>query len=94
VRQFIKGRLLPHWGELLDEPISDLQRKLADDWQTCAIGERILHDGLNFQTPEQLTFEAKLLGMDFAIAINKKNKKRAHEILQMIENIPTIFKNK
>jgi hypothetical protein len=92
--QLIKRCPLSNWHILLDEPISDVQRKLADDWQTCAIGERICRDGLNFQTPEQLTFEAKLLGMDFAIAINKKNKKRAHKVLQMIESVPFVFKNK
>ena len=66
--------------------------QLGKNWNTCAIGERSKEEEKNLDLGS-LKPEAILLGYDFSISLNKKNSKRAVEILEIIEKIESLHLN-
>lgn len=85
---------LARWRTYLNGNIDSSHLILASDWRFCAIGERIEKDGDFLSTVEELSPEAKVLGIDFYLLLIKDDKKRAFEILEIIEKMPTIWKHK
>ena len=83
---------LSFWRNLLEEPLESRHKELAYSWKTCAIGERIQKEGNRDKEIEDLSPELKVLGYDFFIAVDNQKKQRATEILSMIEDAPSIWK--
>ena len=84
---------LTFWRNLLEGPLDTNHSELAYNWKTCAIGERIQREGKKSRKIDDLNPELKVLGLDFYLAVDKKKKQRASEILSMIESSPSIWKN-
>ena len=84
---------LSFWRNLLEEPLESRHKELAYNWKTCAVGERIQKEGKCAKKIEDLSPELKVLGYDFFLAVGNKKKQRASEILSMIEDAPSIWKN-
>ena len=86
--------LLDHWRHLLDQPLTDTHVGLAGDWEFCAVGERSRKEGKILTSEKELNLESKILGCDFYVSIRKGKVQRAFEIIEQIENIPTIWKHR
>lgn len=91
MKQMLQKYKLNNWRYLLRQPLTKTQVEMAQDWNTCAIGERIRYEG-KIVNEKNLMPEARLLGYDFYLAVCRNEKDRATEILDIIENLPTVWK--
>ncbi len=85
--------LLDGWRRLLDQPLTDTHIGLAGDWEFCAMGERSKKEGKVLTRERELNLESRILGYDFYVSIRNGRIQRAFEVIEQIENIPTIWKN-
>ena len=85
--------LLIGWRRLLDQPLTDTHIGLAGDWEFCAMGERSKKEGKVLTRERDLNLESRILGYDFYVSIRNGRIQRAFEVIEQIENIPTIWKN-
>ena len=81
------------WRQKLREPLTYQHQTLSDNWKSCALGERIRVEGRDLNTVKDLAPEAVKLGFDFAAAIKRRDSTTALEILEQIEQLPTIWRN-
>lgn len=81
------------WRQKLREPLTYKHQTLSDNWKSCALGERIRKEGRDLNTVKDLSPEAVKLGFDFAAAIKRRDSSAALEILEQIEQLPTIWHN-
>lgn len=84
---------LTHWRELAQQSLSQHHQELSDNWKTCAIGERIKKEGKNLKSIKDLSPEAIKLGYDFSVALQERDNQKALEILEKIENLPSIWRS-
>ncbi|MFY9300943.1 MAG: hypothetical protein WAO91_07125 [Candidatus Nitrosotenuis sp.] len=91
--QLIKLELV-QWRAMLQSGLTQQHRDLSDNWKTCALGERIRLEGLDLKNLKELSPEAIKLGYDFSVALQEKNNDLALEIIEKIEKLPTIWRNK
>lgn len=89
--QLLKKIQLDNWRQLLNRPLDHSHQDLSDDWKLCALGERIRKEGRDLKDISELTPEARLLGYEFSVAIQERDSKKALEILEKIERLPTIW---
>jgi hypothetical protein len=89
--QLIKKIELIEWRERLHEKLSHNHQDLSDNWKMCALGERIKIEGRDLQNIDELSPEARLLGYEFSIAIQKRDGDAAIKIIEKIEKLPTIW---
>ena len=92
--QLIKKLELTQWRKLLQEQLNQKHQELSDNWKMCALGERIKIEGKNLEKISDLTPEARLLGYDFSVAIQRRDNDVALEILEKIEKLSTIWRKK
>jgi len=85
--------LLDGWRHLLDQPLTDTHIGLAGHWEFCAMGERSKKEGKVLTRERELNLESRILGYDFYVSIRNGRIQRAFEVIEQIENIPTIWKN-
>jgi len=85
--------LLDGWRRLLDQPLTDTHIGLAGHWEFCAMGERSKKEGKVLTRERELNLESRILGYDFYVSIRNGRIQRAFEVIEQIENIPTIWKN-
>ena len=90
--QLLKKIKLDNWRELIKQEITDQHQDLSDNWKTCAIGERIKKEGRDIKSIKDLSPEAIKLGYDFSVALQERDHQRALEILESIEQLPTIWR--
>ena len=90
--QLFKKMELAHWRQLLQEQLDQKHQDLSDNWKMCALGERIKIEGKDLEKISDLSPEARLLGYDFSVAIQRRDNDAALEILEKIENLSTIWR--
>lgn len=83
---------LTQWRKYLQEKINQNHQDLSDNWKMCALGERIKIEGRDLKNINELTPEARLLGYDFSVAIQKGDNDSAIEIIEKIEKLTTIWR--
>ena len=91
--QLLKKLELKHWRELARERIDQKHQDLSDNWKTCAIGERIKREGRDLNSIKDLSPMAIKLGYDFSVALQEKDNEKALEIIEKIEQLPTIWRS-
>jgi len=57
------------------------------------VGERSKKEGKVLTRERELNLESRILGYDFYVSIRNGRIQRAFEVIEQIENIPTIWKN-
>ena len=90
--QIIQVQLV-QWRQMIQEQITQKHQDLSDNWKTCALGERIKTEGKDLQNLKDLSPEAIKLGYDFSVALQERNNDLALEIIEKIENLPTIWRD-
>lgn len=89
----ILGKIeLSDWRQKLREPLTTHHETLSDNWKFCALGERMKREGRDLDKVKDLTPEAVKLGFDFATAIKRRDSTAALDILEQIEQLPTIWR--
>lgn len=91
--QIIQKLELTQLRQLTQEKLDQKHQDLSDNWKNCAIGERIRLEGRDLNSIKDLSPEAIKLGYDFSVAMQEKNNEKALEIIMMIEQLPTIWRN-
>jgi len=91
--QILQKFELIQWRQLAQENLVQKHQDLSDNWKNCAIGERIRLEGRDLNSIKDLSPEAIKLGYDFSVAMQEKNNEKALEIITMIEQLPTIWRN-
>lgn len=91
--QIIQKLELTQLRQLPQEKLDQKHQDLSDNWKNCAIGERIRLEGRDLNSIKDLSPEAIKLGYDFSVAMQEKNNEKALEIIMMIEQLPTIWRN-
>ena len=90
--QLVKKMQLTHWREMAQQQLGQKQQDLSDNWKMCAIGERIKLEGKDLASIKDLSPEAIQLGYEFSVAMQECDNQRALEIIEKIENLPTIWR--
>lgn len=90
--QIIQVQLV-QWRQMIQEQLTQKHQDLSDNWKTCALGERIKTEGKDLQNLKDLSPEAIKLGYDFSVALQERNNDLALEIIEKIENLPTIWRD-
>ncbi len=91
----MKTVFLTKWRERLNDP-SGIRKyaKKSRPWGTCATGDRVFKElgrrSKNYVS--SLSPEAKELGKDFHDAVQDGDRALSQEILEKIEELPTIWK--
>jgi hypothetical protein len=80
-------------GETHSNRILPKNTSLSDNWKTCALGERIQIEGRDLKNIKELSPEAIKLGYDFSVALQERNNDLALEIIEKIEQLPTIWRD-
>lgn len=91
--QLLKKMELLQWREMTQQDLTPKHQALSDNWKTCAIGERIMLEGRDLVAIKDLSPEAIKLGYDFSVAMEEKDNQKAIEILTIIENLETIWRD-
>ena len=84
---------LSDWRQRLQEPLTHNEQSLSDNWNYCALGERIKKEGRGLDKVKDLTPDAIKLGFAFATAVKRRDSAVALEILEQIEKLPSIWRN-
>lgn len=90
--QIIQVQLV-QWRQMIQEQLTQKHQDLSDNWKTCALGERIKIEGKDLRNLKDLSPEAIKLGYDFSVALQEQNNDLALEIIEKIENLPTIWRD-
>lgn len=91
--QIIKKMELSEWRAILRQQLTQGHQDMSDNWKTCALGERIKHEGKDLKNLKDLSPEAIKLGYDFSVALQERNNDLALEIIEKIERLPSIWRN-
>jgi hypothetical protein len=91
--QILQKFELTQWRQLVQENLAQKHQDLSDNWKNSAIGERIRLEGRDLNSIKELSPETIKLGYDFSVAMQEKNNEKALEIITMIEQLPTIWRN-
>ena len=91
--QLINKIELTQWRNRLQEQLNHEHQELSDNWKICALGKRIRIEGNDLQNIDELTPEARLLGYDFSVSIQNRDRYTALEIIEKIEKPPTIWRD-
>ena len=84
---------LSDWRQRLREPLTSAEHAMSDNWKFCALGERMKKEGRDIDRVKDLTPEAVKLGFEFSTAVKRRDSTAALEILEKIEQLPTIWRN-
>ena len=84
---------MTQWRTRLQEQLNHVHQELADNWEICALGERIRIERNDLQNIDELTPAVRLLGYDFSVAIQNRDGDTALEIIEKIEKLPTIWRD-
>lgn len=90
----MKTTFLTKWRERLSEPQGVYTyRDKAMSWMTCATGDRVFQEmgrrSKNYS--DDLSYEARKLGIAFTDAVKNQDTKLAQNILEQIENLPSLW---
>ena len=91
--QILKKFRLTQWRAFSQGALSQKHQDLSDNWNTCAIGERVKIEGKSLSSLKDLSPDTIKLGYDFSIAIQERDNQRVVEILTKIEHLPSIWRN-
>ena len=91
--QLLKKMELTQWRNLVQQQITQKHQYLSDNWNMCAIGERIKKEGKDLKNIKDLSPQAIMLGYDFSVAMQERDNDKALEIIEQIEKLPTIWRN-
>ena len=91
--QLINKIELTQWRNRLQEQLNHEHQELSDNWEMCTLGERIRIEGNDLQNIDELTPEDRLLGYDFSVATQNRDRDTALEIIEKIERLPTIWRD-
>ncbi|MGC1425676.1 MAG: hypothetical protein WA833_03130 [Nitrosotalea sp.] len=77
------GRIeLSDWRKRLQEPLTNKEHQMSDNWKSCALGERMKKEGHDLGKVKDLAPEAVKLGFEFATAVKRRDSTTALEILE------------
>lgn len=89
----MKTIFLTEWRERLNHGDISQYRSLANDWLTCATGERVFKEfgrrSKNYV--DSLSGEARQIGNEFTDAVKDCDVKKAQEALEKIEGFDSIW---
>ena len=91
--QLINKIELIQWQNLLQAQINYEHQELSDNWEMCALGERIRIERNNLQNIDGLDPKARLLGYNFSTDIQDRDDDIEFEIIKKIEKFLTIWRN-
>lgn len=89
----IQKMTLTNWRKQVQSNLSQEHRDMSDNWKMCAIGERIRIEGRDLESIKDLSPDAIKLGYEFSVAMQEKDNEKALEIITMIEQLPTIWRD-
>lgn len=92
--QLLKKMELAHWRERIQQRLEQTHQDLSDNWNTCAVGERIQREGAELKDIKDLSPETIRLGYEFSVAMQNRDNDTALDVLTKIENLDNIWRDK
>lgn len=89
----IQKMTLTNWRKRVQRNLSQEHQDMSDNWKMCAIGERIHVEGRDLESIKDLSPDAIKLGYEFSVAMQEKDNEKALEIITMVEQLPTIWRD-